>query len=93
MARLRTRCTATKASSKWSTRLIASSTTSLMRFPDREPLQTVMTVTFAATPDGKTLPTLLDAGYPSQERRDFHERGWPAFLDAFERTLAGGERS
>jgi hypothetical protein len=45
-------------------------------------------VTFEATPDRKTLLTLVDAGYPTEEQRDRHESGWPGFLDRFERTVA-----
>lgn len=62
--------------------------TAVMRFPGRDSFETRISVTFQETPDGKTLMTLFDRGYPSKERRDEHERGWPAFLDAFERTLA-----
>jgi hypothetical protein len=35
----------------------------------------------------RTLLTLLNAGYPSQQQRAAHESGWPDFLDAYERTL------
>jgi uncharacterized protein YndB with AHSA1/START domain len=59
-----------------------------MQFPDGRSFETHITVTFEATPDGKTRFTLLDRGYPSRKERDEHERGWPSFLDAFERTLA-----
>lgn len=62
----------------------------IMRFPDAQSFETTVTVTFEETRDGKTLLTLLDTGYPSEKQRAAHESGWPAFLDAFERTLAGG---
>jgi hypothetical protein len=32
--------------------------------------------------------TVFDADFPSREQRDMHENGWPAFLDAYEGTLA-----
>jgi uncharacterized protein YndB with AHSA1/START domain len=61
--------------------------TTLYEFPDdRSPFETRVTVTFEPSGDG-TLLTLLDTGYPSEEQRDANESGWPAFLDAFERTL------
>lgn len=61
--------------------------TTLYEFPDdRPPFQTRVTVTFEPRSDG-TLLTLLDTGYPSDEQRAANESGWPAFLDAFERTL------
>jgi hypothetical protein len=31
--------------------------------------------------------TLLDTGYPGEEQRAANESCWPAFLDAFERSL------
>ena len=61
--------------------------TTLYEFPDdRRPYDTRVTVTFAPHDDG-TLLTVLDTGYPSDEQRAKSESGWPAFLDAFERTL------
>jgi uncharacterized protein YndB with AHSA1/START domain len=60
----------------------------LYEFPDgRAPFATRVTVTFEARDEG-TLLTVLDTGYPSDEQRARNESGWPAFLDAFERTLA-----
>jgi uncharacterized protein YndB with AHSA1/START domain len=57
-------------------------------FPDGRPrFQTHVTVTFEPRGDG-TLVTMLDTGYPSEEQRAAHERGWPGFLDAYARTLA-----
>lgn len=50
--------------------------------------ETRVTVTFEAR-DGKTLLTLLDAGYPTEEVRASFERGWPDFLDAYARTVGG----
>jgi hypothetical protein len=35
----------------------------------------------------RTLLTMLDTGYPSDEQRAANESGWPGFLDAYERTL------
>ena len=57
-------------------------------FPDGRAFETHVTVTFEER-DGKTLMTVLDADYPSEEQRQAHENGWPAFIDAYERTLAG----
>jgi uncharacterized protein YndB with AHSA1/START domain len=48
----------------------------LMSFPDGRSFETLITVTFEATRDGKTRFTLLDRGYPSEEQRDEHESGW-----------------
>lgn len=61
----------------------------VMHFPDGASFATRITVTFEVAPGDRTLLTLLDEGYPTEEQRDRHEGGWPAFLDAFQRTLAG----
>jgi uncharacterized protein YndB with AHSA1/START domain len=58
-----------------------------MRVSDGTSVETRVTVTFEER-DGKTLLTLLDVGYPTEEERDEFERGWPDFLDAYERSLA-----
>jgi uncharacterized protein YndB with AHSA1/START domain len=58
----------------------------IMRVADGSSVETRVTVTFEER-DGKTLLTLLDAGYPTEEQRDEFERGWPDFLDAYERSL------
>jgi uncharacterized protein YndB with AHSA1/START domain len=56
-------------------------------YPDGRPeFATRVTVSFEAH-DGGTRLTLLDTGYPSEELRDANERGWPQFLDGFERTV------
>ncbi len=68
-------------------RLVYSST---FRYPDGRSFETHVTVTFEAR-GGKTLLTFTDAGYPSDEERAEFERGWPDFLDAFERTVAQGQ--
>lgn len=61
--------------------------TTLYEFPDgRASFETHVTVTFEPRGD-RTLLTVLDTGYPSEDQRAANERGWPAFLDAFERTL------
>jgi uncharacterized protein YndB with AHSA1/START domain len=60
---------------------------SIFRYPDGRTFETNLTVTFEAR-EGKTLLTVLDAGYPNEQQRAEHESGLPAFLDAFERTLA-----
>jgi uncharacterized protein YndB with AHSA1/START domain len=57
----------------------------IMRLPDGSSVKTRLTVTFEAH-EGKTLLTILDEGYPTEEQRDMFERGWPDFLDAYERT-------
>jgi uncharacterized protein YndB with AHSA1/START domain len=59
----------------------------VMRLPDGSSVETRVTVTFEEH-EGKTLVTLLDEGYPTEEQRDEFERGWPDFLDAYEQTLA-----
>ncbi len=59
----------------------------IMRLSDGSSVETRVTVTFEER-DGKTLLTLLDAGYPTEEQRDEFERGWPDFLDAYQRSLA-----
>ena len=61
--------------------------TSIFTFPDGRTFETFVTVTFEER-DGKTLMTLIDAGYPNEEQRNAHANGWPGFIDAFERTLA-----
>jgi uncharacterized protein YndB with AHSA1/START domain len=60
---------------------------SIMQLPDGSSVQTRVTVTFEER-EGKTLLTLVDEGYPTQERRDEFESGWPDFLDAYDHTLA-----
>jgi uncharacterized protein YndB with AHSA1/START domain len=60
--------------------------TCIFTFPDGRSFETRVTVTFEAR-DGKTLLTLVDAGFPSEEMRNAHQNGWPGFIDAFERTL------
>jgi uncharacterized protein YndB with AHSA1/START domain len=61
--------------------------TTRYEYPDGRPsFQTYVTVTFE--PRGmRTLLTVLDTGYPTEDRRAAHESGWPGFLDAYERTL------
>jgi uncharacterized protein YndB with AHSA1/START domain len=62
--------------------------TTRYEFPDgRLEFATRVTVSFEAH-QGGTLLTVLDTGYPTAELRDANEKGWPAFLDAFERTVA-----
>jgi uncharacterized protein YndB with AHSA1/START domain len=58
----------------------------IMHLADGSAVQTRVTVTFDEH-EGKTLLTLLDEGYPTEEQRDEFERGWPDFLDAYERTV------
>lgn len=65
--------------------------TVLMHFPTAPSFETRIEVTFEDAPGGRTLLTLFDSGYPTEELRDGHASGWPAFLDAFERTLVGGK--
>jgi uncharacterized protein YndB with AHSA1/START domain len=60
---------------------------SVFRYPDGRSFATRVTVTFEAQ-EGKTLLTLVDAGYPSEQERATYEQGWPDFLDAYARTLA-----
>jgi uncharacterized protein YndB with AHSA1/START domain len=57
-----------------------------MHVPDGSAITTRVSVTFEAH-EGKTLLTLLDSGYPTEEQRDDFAAGWPSFLDAYERTL------
>jgi uncharacterized protein YndB with AHSA1/START domain/catechol 2,3-dioxygenase-like lactoylglutathione lyase family enzyme len=67
--------------------------TTVYEFPDGRPsFRTRVTVTFEPRGD-RTLLTVLDTGYPSEEQRRAYEAGWPDFLDAFERTLATGSQS
>jgi uncharacterized protein YndB with AHSA1/START domain len=61
----------------------------VMRLPDGTSVETRVTVTFEAH-EGKTLLTLRDEGYPTEEQRDRFEGGWPAFLDAYEQTVPSG---
>jgi uncharacterized protein YndB with AHSA1/START domain len=57
-----------------------------MRLPDSSTVQTRVTVTFEAHED-KTLLTVIDEGYPTEEQRDTFEQGWPDFLDTYEQTI------
>jgi uncharacterized protein YndB with AHSA1/START domain len=58
----------------------------IMQLPDGSTFKTRLTVSFEAH-EGKTLLTVLDEGYPTEEQRDMFEQGWPDFLDAYERTI------
>jgi uncharacterized protein YndB with AHSA1/START domain len=58
----------------------------VMSVSDGRSVETRVTVTFEER-DGRTLLTLLDAGYPTEAQRDEFERGWPDFLDAYKRSL------
>lgn len=59
---------------------------STMRMADGRTVQTRVTVMFEDH-DGKTLLTLLDEGYATDDLRAEFESGWPDFLDAYQRTL------
>jgi uncharacterized protein YndB with AHSA1/START domain len=62
--------------------------TTRYQYPDGRPeFATRVTVSFEAH-DGGTLLTVSGTGYPSAELREANKGGWPAFLDAFERTVA-----
>ena len=61
--------------------------TNTFTFPDGRSFTTTNTVSFEAI-DGKTRLVVEDNGYPSEQQRDAHENGWPAFLDAYEKHLA-----
>jgi uncharacterized protein YndB with AHSA1/START domain len=61
--------------------------TGIMRSPDGASVETRVTVTFEEH-KGKTLLTLLDAGYQTEEQRDDFATGWSDFLDAYGRTIA-----
>jgi uncharacterized protein YndB with AHSA1/START domain len=58
----------------------------IMAMPDGTSVETRVTVTFEER-DGKTLLTLVDTGYPTEEQRDEFEQGWPDFLDAYVRSF------
>jgi uncharacterized protein YndB with AHSA1/START domain len=57
-----------------------------MSVSDGSSVETRVTVTFEER-GSRTLLTLVDAGYPTEEQRDEFERGWPDFLDAYERSV------
>jgi uncharacterized protein YndB with AHSA1/START domain len=57
-----------------------------MLLPDRTTVETRVTVTFEGRED-RTLLTVIDEGYPTEEQRDTFEQGWPDFLDAYERSI------
>jgi glutathione S-transferase len=61
--------------------------TMVFTYPDGRTFETLTTVTFEER-DGKTLLTLLDAGYPDVGTRDGHASGWPGFIDRFERGVS-----
>lgn len=66
--------------------------TTVHEFPDGRPsFQTLVTVTFEPRGD-RTLLTLLDTRYPSEELRETYEEGWPEFLDRFEAALGADTR-
>ena len=54
--------------------------------------ETVMTVSFAETSDGKTMLTLRQAGFDSTEARDGNEGGWNETLDGLVHYLAELQR-
>ena len=65
-------------------RLVCSMT---FTYPDGRSFETTTTVELVER-DGKTELTLLDAGYPDEDTRRNHERGWPGFLDRVADVLA-----
>jgi uncharacterized protein YndB with AHSA1/START domain len=50
---------------------------------------TLITLTFEAQGEGKTLLTLRQEPFASEEERRGHDRGWGQVLDAFAQALAG----
>jgi uncharacterized protein YndB with AHSA1/START domain len=52
--------------------------------PDGSRTHTEVTITFKAI-GAKTLMTIVQTGFPTAERRDRHETGWPRFLDRLHR--------
>ena len=61
--------------------------TSTFQRPDGSTFDTRITVTFEPR-DGKTLMTVVDAGFPDTQTRDLHEGGWPGFLDRYSAIVA-----
>lgn len=60
--------------------------------PDGSPQhETLVTVTFAETGDGRTRLTLHQAFFPDEASRDGHEGGWNETLDNLETYLARQE--
>jgi uncharacterized protein YndB with AHSA1/START domain len=55
--------------------------------PDGSRTHTEAAVTFEAI-GAKTRMTIVQTGFPSTERRDRHENGWPRFLDRLYRLAA-----
>jgi uncharacterized protein YndB with AHSA1/START domain len=53
----------------------------------RPTFETLVTVTFEAWGE-RTLVTLVEVGFPDDALRREYERGWPAFLDAFDHWVA-----
>jgi uncharacterized protein YndB with AHSA1/START domain len=59
---------------------------STFHMPDGRSFETALVVTFQAR-DGKTLLTVLQTGFASEQDRDDHQGGWPGFLDRLERWV------
>ena len=61
--------------------------TSTFHLPDGRSFDTEIVVTFEAK-SGKTLLTIHQSGFESEQHRNDHQGGWPGFLDRLERVVA-----
>ena len=61
--------------------------TSTFHNADGSSFVTDLVVTFDAR-GGKTLMTIVQTGFPTEQDRDDHQGGWPSFIDRLERVVA-----
>ena len=57
--------------------------------PDGSSFHTDLVVTFEDQ-GGKTLLTILQTGFESEQERNAHQGGWPGFIDRLERLVTTG---
>lgn len=60
---------------------------STFHMPDGTSFDTALVVTFEAK-QGKTLLTIVQSGFASEQDRNDHQGGWPGFIDRLERVVA-----
>jgi uncharacterized protein YndB with AHSA1/START domain len=67
---------------------------SRFHLPDGRTFDTTLVITFEAK-QGKTLLTIRQSGFATEQDRNDHQGGWPGFIDRLERVVAArkGARS
>ena len=66
--------------------------TSRFHMPDGRTFDTKLVVTFEPK-QGKTLLTIVQSEFVSEQDRNDHQGGWPGFIDRLERVVAARRRT